>query len=137
MRFARIVFLCAGAWGFVVLVPLYFMLDTVGRAYPPPITHPDFYYGFVGVALIWQLLFLMIATDPLRFRPAMIAAVAEKLVYVVTLTALYAGGRIQAGQAAVAAPDLILGLLFVAAFVKTGGPAGDVSDAESRPGHSA
>lgn len=133
MRFARIVFVCAGVWGFVVLLPLYFMLGTVGRAYPPPVTHPDFYYGFVGVALAWQLLFLIIATDPVRFRPAMIAAVAEKLVYVVTLAALYARGTIQAGQAAVGAPDLILGLLFVAAFVKTQKMPGAAGDPAARP----
>ena len=27
--------------------------------YPPTITHPDFFYGFVGVALVWQLVFLL------------------------------------------------------------------------------
>ena len=54
MKFAKIVFTTAGVWGFLVLSPLYFMLDIVGQKYPPPVTHPDFYYGFLGLAIAWQ-----------------------------------------------------------------------------------
>jgi hypothetical protein len=50
MIFAKTVFFVAGLWGLVVLTPLYFTFDLVGRLYPPPISHPDFYYGFIGVA---------------------------------------------------------------------------------------
>jgi len=122
MKLARIVFLVAGVWGFLVLTPLYFAFDFVGRAYPPPITHPDFYYGFVGTALAWQVAFLIIAANPVRYRPLMLAAMVEKLLYVATLLTLYASGRIAPAQAAVAGPDFVLGMLFVAAFVRT--PAG-------------
>jgi hypothetical protein len=118
MRFAKIVFLAAGVWGLLVVTPLYFMFDVVGRQYPPPITHPDFYYGFASVTLAWQVAFLVIATDPARFRPLMIAAVLEKFGYMTTLAALYAQGRLAAGQFAVVSPDAILGLLFAAAFVR-------------------
>ena len=119
MKFARIVFLIAGAWGFAILTPLYFTFDLVGRAYPPPITHPDFYYGFVGGALVWQLAFLMIATNPARYRPIMLAAILEKLVYVTTMGTLYLQGHLQLAQVAVAGPDAILLLVFIAAFIKT------------------
>jgi hypothetical protein len=119
MRFARNVFLVAGIWGLLIVTPLYFLYDTVGRQYPPPVTHPDFYYGFVSVTLAWQLAFLLIATDPIRFRPLMIAAVLEKFGYLATLSTLYAQGRLEFGQFAIVSPDAILGLLFVAAFVKT------------------
>ncbi len=119
MKFARIVFLVAGAWGLAILTPLYFMFDFVGRSYPPPITHPDFYYGFVGVALVWQIAFLIIATNPARYRLMMIAAILEKLVYVATLGTLYLNGHLQVAQAAVAAPDFALAMLFVAAFIRT------------------
>src|SRR5678815_2851114 len=64
IRFARTVFTCAGIWGFVVLTPLYFSFDLVGRFYPPAITHPDFFYGFIGVAIAWQIVFLLIGRDP-------------------------------------------------------------------------
>ena len=64
MKFAKIVFYAAGIWGILVLTPLYFLFDRIGRQDPPPITHPGFYYGFVGVALAWQIAFLIIAPTP-------------------------------------------------------------------------
>jgi hypothetical protein len=64
MRFAKIVFRIAGIYGFIVLLPQYFTEDKTGRDFPPPITHPEFYYGFIGLALTWQLLFILLSTDP-------------------------------------------------------------------------
>jgi hypothetical protein len=61
-----------------VLTPLYFLYDSVGNSTPPPGTHPEFYYGFVAVGLVWQFAFLLIGTDPLRFRPMMVPAMLEK-----------------------------------------------------------
>ena len=119
MRFAKIVFTGAGIWGVAILTPLFFLSDAIGQQYPPPITHPDMYFGFITVALAWQAAFLIIGRDPVRFRPLMIAAMIEKFSYVIALTALYTLGRIQLGQAAVGLPDLVLGVLFVMAFVKT------------------
>ena len=119
MKFARIVFAVAGVWGFLILTPFYFTFDLVGRTYPPPITHPDLYYGFIGVALVWEQAFLTIATDPVRYRPLMLPAILEKLVYVGTMLILYANGRTSPAQAAVAVPDFVLGMLFVAAFFRT------------------
>ena len=119
MRFARMVFLAAGLWGVLIVTPLYFLYDTVGRQYPPPITHPDFYYGFVSVTLAWQVAFLLIGTDPIRFRPLMIAAILEKVGYLATLSTLYLQGRLQFGQLVVVSPDAIFGLLFVAALITT------------------
>jgi hypothetical protein len=81
MRFAKIVFWVAGIWGLLVPTPLYFMLDLIGpggRNDPPPITHPGFFYGFVGVGLAWQVAFIIIATNPVRFRPLMIPSILEK-----------------------------------------------------------
>jgi hypothetical protein len=119
MRFAKGVFFAAGIWGLLVIAPLYFMYDVIGRAYPPGVTHPDFYYGFLIVTVAWQVAFLVIATDPVRFRPFMIAAAVEKFGYMATLSTLFVQGRAQAGQLAVVSPDVVLGILFVAAFVKT------------------
>src|SRR3954471_2139975 len=120
VRFARVVFRIAGVWGVLIMTPLFFTFDAVGRAYPPPITHPDLYYGFIGVTLVWQLAFLIISSDPLRYRTMMIAAILEKLLYVTTMLVLYVQGHLQAGQtAAIVAPDGTIGLLFVAAFFRT------------------
>ena len=119
MKFAKIVFRVAGLWGLAVRTPLYFLFDLVGRQYPPAITHPDFYYGFVGVGLAWQVAFLVIASDPIRFRLMMFPAMLEKFIFVISLCALYAQRRLQGGQLMVAVPDMALGILFVAAFLKT------------------
>jgi hypothetical protein len=119
MKLARIVFIGAGVWGIIVLTPLYFMFDLVGRWYPPPVTHPDFYYGFLAITLAWQVGFLVIGRDPVRLRPMMIPAILEKAFYVITLAVLYAAGRLEVGQIGPAGPDLVLGCLFIAAYVKT------------------
>jgi hypothetical protein len=113
------VFLVAGVWGIAVVTPLSLLFDEVGARYPPPITHPDLYYGFVTVTLALQAAFLVISRDPVRFRALMIPAIFEKLSYGLTLVLFHAKGRLEAGQAAVAWPDLIFGVLFIAAYTKT------------------
>jgi len=123
MKFARVVFYIAGIWGVLLLIPLYFLFDITGRTFPPPITHAEFYYGFLSVTLAWQIAFLVIATDPPRYRLIMPAAILEKFGYIVTLILLYARGQLQLGQVAPAIPDFILGVLFITAFFKTSGPA--------------
>jgi len=119
LRFAKHVFRIAGVWGVLTLTPLYFTLDWIGRQYPPAITHPDFYFGFIGLALVWQVAFFVIATDPVRFRPMMAVAILEKFSYVITVVVLYAQGRLQGGQITPAVPDFILGSLLIAGFLKT------------------
>ena len=121
MRFARTVFILAGVWGIVVLTPLYFLLDLSGRHYAVPTDNPHFFYGFLSVTMVWQLAFLVIGSNPLRFRPLMIAAILEKLGYIVTVAALLSQQRISSTDAAGAAPDVLLAALFIAAFVKTAG----------------
>jgi hypothetical protein len=119
MKFARIVFLVAGIWGIVVLTPLYWLVDVTGRSYSPPTDYPQFFYGFLGVAMAWQVAFLVIGSSPARFRALMIPGIVEKLTYVMTLVVLYGQSRIPAVDAQAAVPDLLLGILFIVAFVKT------------------
>ncbi len=120
MRFAKRVFTAAGVWGLLALTPLYFTYDLIGRLYPPPVTHPDLYFGFVGLGIAWQVAFLVIARDPVRFHTMMVPAMVEKFSFVTSLVALYGQGRAQLGQLAVAAPDLVLGVLFVFSYVFIG-----------------
>jgi hypothetical protein len=119
MKFAKILFLIAGIWGVLVLTPLYFMFDLIGRQDPPAITHPAFYYGFVGVGLAWQIAFFVIAPDPIRLRPMMIPAVIEKFTYGTALSVLYLQHRLHIQDLAFGGIDLLFGLLFLAAFIKT------------------
>jgi hypothetical protein len=122
MKFAKIVFWIAGIWGLLVLTPLYFMFDLIGRNDPPPITHPGFFYGFVGVALVWQIAFIFIATDPARFRPLMIPSILEKVSYSGAIFALVSQGRMHKSDLVFAGTDLFLGLLFVLAYFRTPTP---------------
>ena len=94
MKFARIVFSVAAVYGLLILLPLYFLRDTIGRSTPPTITHAEFYYGFAGVALLWQLVFVLIATDPARYRPLMLLSVLEKLAYSVPVVILHLRGEV-------------------------------------------
>ncbi|HUL33802.1 MAG TPA: hypothetical protein VL128_07960 [Candidatus Eisenbacteria bacterium] len=121
MKFAKVVFWVAGIWGVAVIAPLYFMFELIGRQDPPAITHPGFYYGFVGCALAWQFAFLVIARDPVRFRPMMLPSVMEKFTYGVAVVALVMKAKMHATDLVFAATDLTLGVVFVAAWVKTGG----------------
>ncbi|MGO9862146.1 MAG: hypothetical protein ACLPLR_00930 [Terriglobales bacterium] len=119
MKFAKIVFWSAGIWGLLVLTPLYFIFDLIGRQDPPPITHPAFYYGFVGVGLAWQIAFLTIATDPVRFRPLMIACMVEKFTYAAALIVLYLQHRLHPSDLTFGVVDLLFGVMFIFAFLKT------------------
>jgi hypothetical protein len=119
MKFAKIIFWIAGIWEIVIITPLYFMFNVIGRQDPPPITHPAFYYGFVGVGLAWQIAFLIIATDPARFRPLMIAGMVEKFSYAAALITLYVQQRLHSSDLTFGVVDLLFGVLFIVAFVKT------------------
>ena len=119
MNFAKRVFLIAGVYGAVVLVPQYFMEGKVGRDFPPPVTHPEFYYGFIGVALAWQILFFIIARDPVRYRGAMWPAILEKVSFGVADIVLFAQGRVTAPLLAAGILDLIFAALFYVAIQKT------------------
>jgi hypothetical protein len=117
MKFAKTVFWVAGIWGVLVLTPLYFMFDVISRQDPPAITHPAFFYGFVGAGLAWQVAFFIVATDPVRFRPLMIACILEKFSYAATLWALYAQRRLHASDLTFGAADFVFGVLFLVAFL--------------------
>jgi hypothetical protein len=119
MAFARWVFRVAGIYGLVVLFPQYFMEEQVGHDYPPPVTHPEHFYGFIGVALAWQIAFLIIAHDPVRYRLFMIPAVLEKAAFGIPVLVLFAQQRIPGVLVVFGLIDLLWGLLFLAAFQLT------------------
>jgi hypothetical protein len=119
MKFTKRLYLIAGIYGLIALLPLYFMEGKTGRDYPPAITHPEFYYGFIGVALAWQLGFLTISRDPRRYRPIMPAAIIEKVSYGVATVVLYLQGRTGAIILGSGIIDLLFGVLFLIAYKQT------------------
>lgn len=115
-RFARWVFLTAGVYGLVVLLPQYFLEGRIGRDYPPPITHPEHFYGFLGVAIAWQVAFLLIARDTVRYRIFMIPSALEKLSFGVAVLVLHAQGRVPTALLGFGLIDLVFCVLFLVAF---------------------
>lgn len=123
MRFARWLFALAAIWGVIVVAPMYFLEGRLGIDFPPPVARPEIYYGFVGVVLSSQLLYVLIAIDPLRFRPIMLVGALGKLSFFGACLVLYLQGRVVADVVAMTAPDLVLAVLFCVAWYRTGTPA--------------
>ena len=119
MKLAKWVFLIAGIYGILVVAPMYFFENQIARDFPPAITHPEYFYGFIGVTLAWQIAFLVIASNPGRFRLMMLPAIFEKFSYVVAIAFLYSQERVAALAMGFAAVDLVFGILFVLAFIRT------------------
>jgi hypothetical protein len=119
MRFAALTFRIAAIVGFLTIVPMYFLYGAIGRADPPALNHPQFYFGFLGVTLAWQVLFFVLSTDPVRYRAMMIPAVLEKAGFLAAVLVLLSLKMMNAQQAIVTLPDAILLVFFIAAFRKT------------------
>ncbi|HEY9788469.1 MAG TPA: hypothetical protein V6D17_23975 [Candidatus Obscuribacterales bacterium] len=118
MKFARIVYLIAGVYGILAIAPMYFLEKTMAQQ-TLPFNHPEFFYGFLGVTLAWQIAFLIISTDPARYRPLMFAACVEKLSFGAAVAALYALNRVAMSMVAAAGIDIVLLVLFLIALAKT------------------
>ncbi len=111
-KFPARMFRWAAIYGVIVLAPLYFT--------PLPPVMAETFLGFVGLALVFQTVFWTIGSDPLKYRPLMPLAVAEKLVFAVPALALFAQGYPVAPPVAVfAVIDLALGAGFLLAWRKT------------------
>ena len=119
MKFAKYTFYAAGIYGLFVLLPQFFLLEKTGRDFPPVVTHPEYYYGFVAVAVAFQIVFLIIGSNPVRYRTLMLAALVEKFPFVIIVYALYAAGRANVMILGGATLDLILGILFIVSYLKT------------------
>jgi hypothetical protein len=119
MRFAKIVFLVAGIYGLLVLSPMYFMEVKIGNDTPPAITHPEYFYGFLGVAIAWQVLFLVLSTDPVRNRTMIFPSILEKISFGIAVIILFLQHRIAISTVAIGSVDWIFAVLFTASYFKT------------------
>lgn len=119
MKFATWAFRVAGAIGLLQIIPLYFYEQQLAVDMPPALNHPEYYYGFVGVTLAWQVAFLVISSDPLRYRPLMPVAILEKASFVLAALWLLSQGRLPMLILAGAALDLVYGLCFIGAYLAT------------------
>lgn len=101
----------AAVYGLVALLPQYFLPQPAGAALVA--------YGFIGTASAFQLVFWIVGGDPVRFRPLMLAGVAEKLAFGVPAVLLFASGATPGAVLLFGAIDLALGLGFLLAWRAT------------------
>jgi hypothetical protein len=117
MRLAKWIFLLAGLSGVLMILPLY-LEGRFFEQYPPAINRPEFYYGFAGVTLAWQVMFLVIGSDPVRYRTAMLPAMLEKASFAAAVPILYAADRVTGIWLAFAAMDATWLVLFAVAYLR-------------------
>ena len=108
-KFPARMFRWAALFGVIVLVPLYLT--------PLPPVGAEVFFGFVGLAVVFQGIFWTIGSGPAKYRALMPIAVAEKLVFGVPCLALWASGYpVNPPVALFAGIDLLLGLGFFLAW---------------------
>lgn len=119
ITFAKRAFQIAGIWGLLVLSLVYgaYLLGLEGVTFDTD--RPDVVHGFFLVALAWQVAFLLIATDPIRYRPLMLAAMLEKFPFTLAVLILYANGQVPQTMLVLGLIDGILGVLFSVAYIWT------------------
>ncbi|MBS0657968.1 MAG: hypothetical protein JSR82_06945 [Verrucomicrobia bacterium] len=117
--FVSRVFWTAAIYGLVLIPPQFFLEAKTGRDFPPAITHPEFYYSFLGVALAWQFAFVLIARDPIRYRPMMIPGLLEKVGFGLSGVILFCLGRAAWLPLAAGIIDLVFASLMFVAYTKT------------------
>lgn len=119
VSFSKWVFFLAGLVGVFLLLPQYLFEEQFGRSFPPAITHPEFFYGFTGIAIAWQVAFLVMSRDPVRYRPLMFPSMLEKFSFAGAMVVLFFQERVPATMLLSAAFDGILGILFIIAWKVT------------------
>ena len=110
MRLAKWIFLIAGIFGLPSTIPLAFAEKVM------EVKQPEFYYGFVFLDICWQILYLVLSSRPVRYRPMMIPAFLAKGSGTIALTWLYLLGRVSTQWVAIGALDGVFAVLFLVAF---------------------
>ena len=120
MKTPRLIFTIAGIYGLIVLTPFLFVERMIADRTPGGVTHPEYYYGFLGAALVMQLVYLTIGRDPVRFRPLMPLCTLAKLAFFVPVLILWLQGRVAAEVLEFASVDALLAFAFLHAWRITG-----------------
>lgn len=112
---ARWLFRGAAIYGLILVLPLYFMEKTAA-APAALLDHPEYYYGFIGAAAAWQLVYWVIGGDPARYRAFMPLGVIAKFGFWIPTALLWLNGRTPTSTFILTNGDLILGLAFLFAW---------------------
>jgi hypothetical protein len=119
---ARWLFRGAAIYGLIVLLPLY-LLEHQVAAPAAALAHPEYYYGFIGAAAAWQLVYWTIGGDPVRYRAFMPLGVIAKFGFWIPTFLLWLNGRTPTSTFAVTNVDLLLGIGFFVAWRRLKAPA--------------
>lgn len=114
-RHATWLFRGAAIYGLILLLPMYF-LEKVAASPDATFTHPEYYYGFVGAAAAWQLVYWVIGGDPVRYRAFMPLGGVAKFGFWIPTTLLWLNGRTPTSTFILTNGDLILGIAFFLAW---------------------
>lgn len=107
-------------WGFA-LAALYGLVATGSLYFGPPLADASLMrFAFAGAAGTTQLLYALIATDPVRWRPLMPIGILSKLSFAIPAALVAARTQASTGLATAAAIDAVLATFFAVAFVATG-----------------
>jgi hypothetical protein len=119
LLFAKRVFQIAAFWGIFILTLGYsaYLLGVEGATVNTD--RPELVHGFFLVALAFQIVFFIIASDPLRYRMMMLAAMIEKFPFALATLALYSTGQAPPMAAVFGVIDGALGILFAIAYFLT------------------
>jgi hypothetical protein len=98
----------AAIYGLVALLPQFFLPQRAGAELVA--------YGFIGTASAFQLVFWVIARNPVKYRAQMLPGVAEKLAFGVPAVVLFLAGKVPALVLVFGGIDLLLGLGFLLAW---------------------
>jgi hypothetical protein len=118
VKLSRNIFRVSGVYGILILCPQLFRekaftIDGI------VMNHPEFFYGFFLVSLAFQIVFLIISTDPVKYRPVMLACFIEKGGYFISCMFLFLHGRIAPVMLIASAPDALMLSLFIYSFFVT------------------
>lgn len=119
LKAIRITYKAAGISGLLLIVPQLFLEERIGKDLPPAVTHPEYFYGFIGLVIVFQVLFLIIARNPVRYREIQIAAILEKASFLTALAGLAAVGRAPLPVLAASVYDLFWFVAFLVAWRST------------------
>lgn len=105
----------AAIYGAILLLPLYLLEARVaGPAVRLPA--PEYYYGFIGAALGFQIVYWLIGGNPRHYRPLMLVGAFGKLSFWVPCAILWSLGRTSTSTFALVCGDLVLAIAFLIAW---------------------
>jgi hypothetical protein len=118
VKIARYIFSISGIYGILILTPQLFR-ESAFSTNGVPLSHPEFFYGFFLLALAFQILFIIISTNPVRYRSAMLPCFIEKAGHAISCIVLFMQHRLAKEMFLVSMGDVLMLLLFIYSYVIT------------------